>query len=140
MPRRNHLRPAPSQYGEHPDMAHAEDDRGEYEPESMRHGNGWGDRARWAADGMREVPRFVSDRPHTSVMTAFGVGFGLGLVVTLLLTREEKSWFERYAPDAMRDLPDRFEQARQQLASVPCSIRNAGESLASRVPASLKWW
>jgi hypothetical protein len=84
----------------------------------------------------------ISERPHTSVMTAFGVGFGLGLIVTLLLSRnDEESWFERYAPEAIQDLPDRLKHAKHRIASaVPSSIQQAGESLASYVPSSWKRW
>jgi hypothetical protein len=90
---------------------------------------------------MGHVHRIVSERPYASVMTAFGVGFGLGLLVTLLLTREEEGWFERYAPDAFQDLPDRLKHARNRIASsVPSSVQHAGETLASYVPTSWKRW
>jgi hypothetical protein len=74
-------------------------------------------------------------------MTAFGVGFGLGLLVTLLLSRDEEGWFERYAPDAIQDLPDRLRHAKDRIvSSVPGSIQQAGESLASYMPRSWKRW
>jgi hypothetical protein len=87
----------------------------------------------------------VSERPHASVMTAFGVGFGLGLIVTVLLSRrEEQGWFERYAPEAIQDLPDRLRHAKDRIASaasaVPGSIQQAGETLASYVPSSWRRW
>jgi ribosomal protein S17E len=90
---------------------------------------------------MGRVQQFVSDRPQTSLMAAFGVGFGLGLLVTLLLNREQESWFERYAPDALQDLPDRFQHAKHKVASaMPSSFKQVGESLASYVPSSWKRW
>ena len=74
-------------------------------------------------------------------MTAFGVGFGLGLLVTLLLNREEESWFDRYAPDSVHDLPDRLKHAGHKLSdSMSGSFKHAGESLASYVPSSWKRW
>ena len=74
-------------------------------------------------------------------MTAFGVGFGLGLLVTLLLNREEESWFDRYAPDSLHDVPDRLNRAGHKLSdSMSGSFKHAGESLASYVPSSWKRW
>jgi hypothetical protein len=94
---------------------------------------------------MGRVREFVADRPQASLMTAFGVGLGLGLLVTLLLKREEEeSWFERYAPDAIQHLPDRFQQARHKVSeaasAMPGSFKHAGETLASYVPSSWKRW
>jgi hypothetical protein len=86
---------------------------------------------------MGGVRRIVSERPYTSIMAGFGFGFGLGLLVTLLLTQREEGWFERYAPDAIQDLPDRLKHAKHHLASsVPGSLKHAGESLASYMPSS----
>lgn len=102
---------------------------------------------RWGAVG-----QIVLDRPHTSLMAAFGVGFGLGLLVTLLLDREEESWFGRHAPESMRDLPGRFDHARHRLGdslagswdharhrlsdTVSGPLERAGEAIASYVPRS----
>jgi len=84
----------------------------------------------------------VSSRPGTSLATAFGVGFGLGLVVTLLLSRdEEQSWYDRYAPEAMHDLPERFRNVKHRLSdTMSDTFKHAGESLASYVPSSWKRW
>jgi hypothetical protein len=64
--------------------------------------------------------------PYTTVLTGFGLGFGFGLFVTLLLTRREESWFERYAPESVQRLPDR--------------LRQVPERVASYVPDSWKRW
>ena len=136
MPRRNHSRRAHAPYGSYPGIGYAGEygDQSEYE----------GDEGRWAADRMDRARRMVSERPHASVLAAFGVGFGLGLVVTLLLSRAEGTWFERYAPEAIQDLPDRLRHAKDRIASaasaVPGSIQQAGESLASYVPSSWRRW
>jgi hypothetical protein len=128
-------------YGGHPGTGYSEEFGGQQEAAAGRQEGEWDDEGRWEADAMGGVRRIVSERPQTSVMTAFGVGFGLGLVVTLLLSREEESWFGRYAPEAIQDLPDRLRHARDRIASsVPSSIQHAGESLASYVPSSWKRW
>ncbi len=141
MPRRNRSHRAYASYGGQPGAGYAEEFGGQQEPGAGHQEGRWDDEGRWEANEMGDVHRIVSERPHTSVMTAFGVGFGLGLLVTLLLTRQEESWFERYAPDALQDLPDRLKHARHRIASsVPSSIQQAGESLASYVPSSWKRW
>jgi hypothetical protein len=79
--------------------------------------------------------------PYTTVLTGFGIGFGFGLFVTLLLTRREETWFERYAPESIQHWPDRLKQAREAAASyLPGSLKEAQESLASCAPRSWKWW
>jgi hypothetical protein len=141
MPTRNRSHRVHAPYGEQPETGHAEEFGGRREPSDWREERGWDDEGRWEANAMGGVHRFVSDRPHTSVMTAFGVGFGLGLLMTLLLSRDEESWFDRYAPEAIRDLPDRFGHARDRIvSSVPGSIQRAGESLASYMPSSWRRW
>jgi hypothetical protein len=141
MPRRNRSHHVHAPNGGQPGTGYAEEFAGQYEPEAGRQGGRWDDEGRWEADETGHVRRIVSERPHTSVLTAFGLGFGLGLVVTMLLSREEESWFERYAPEAIQDLPDRLKHAKLRIASaVPSSLQQAGESLASYVPSSWKRW
>ena len=132
MARRNHSRRAYAPYG-NPEAGYAEDFGGR--PEYGQHEEG-GWQGRW-----EDVNRMVTDRPHTSLFAAFGVGFGLGLVVTLLLSRQEESWFERYAPEAIQDLPDRLHHARHRLSdSMSGTLKQAGETLASHVPSSWRRW
>jgi len=78
----------------------------------------------------RQVEGTVARHPMSSVLIGFGAGFGLGLVVTILLARPESTWSERHLPDPLRKLPDAF----QDLAD---SLRHLPKSLASQVPASL---
>jgi hypothetical protein len=57
------------------------------------------------------------------------------------MSRHEETWFERYAPDSIQDLPDRLKRAGHKLGdSMSGSLRDAGESLASYVPRSWKPW
>jgi len=78
----------------------------------------------------REVEGTVARNPMSSVMIGFGAGFGLGLVVTILLTRPEPTWSERHLPDSLRNLPDAFQDLADSLRSLP-------KTLASQVPSSL---
>ena len=136
MARRNHSRRLHAPYGNQ-GVGYAEGiagnpgagDEGEFE--------GRGEMGRWGG-----VQDMISERPGTSLMTAFGVGFGLGLLVTVLLSRrEEETWFERYAPDAIQELPDRLKRVGQKVSdSMSGSLRQAGESVASYVPSSWRRW
>ena len=149
MPRRNHSRRVHAPYESYPGIGYAEDFGGRQESEGGYRGEG-------GAMSMRGAYRMISDRPGTSLMTAFGVGFGLGLFVALLLNRNEESWFERYAPDAIQDLPDRLKNAGHKMSdsvtgslkhagqmiseSMPGPLKQAGEAVASYVPSSWRRW
>lgn len=140
MARRNHSRQVYPPYYDDQGLTSARDygDRGEAgRRREGEGGGGWGEAVRWS-----EVESMVSERPGRSLATAFGFGFGLGLLVTLLLNRkDEESWYERYTPDTAHELPDRFRHARHRLSdTMPDSLKQAGESLASYVPSSWKRW
>lgn len=142
MARRNHSRRVHAPYGEHPGIGEAEDSAGRREMDAGRRDGGWYDEAMArAADDMSGFHHMIADRPYTSMLTGFGLGFGFGLLVTLLIARREEGWFERYAPEALQDLPDRLRHAGHHVASaVPGTVRQAGESLASYMPGSWKRW
>ncbi|MDB5353135.1 MAG: hypothetical protein JWN86_4382 [Planctomycetota bacterium] len=53
----------------------------------------------------RQAEGMIARNPTQSVLVGFGVGFGLGvLLTTLLMRREEESWYERYVPDRLRNI------------------------------------
>jgi len=56
----------------------------------------------------RRAEGMVARNPVPSLATSFGIGFGLGMLVTLLLTQREETWAERNIPDSWRNLPDRL--------------------------------
>jgi hypothetical protein len=86
------------------------------------------------------VGGFVARNPYSTVLTSFGIGFGFGLFVTLLISRRESTWFEQYAPQAIQDLPDRLKHLPDQLRHLPDRFRHVPESVASYVPSSWKPW
>jgi len=76
-----------------------------------------GDRVREGYDATREelghryrqAEGMIARHPGQSVLIGFGVGFGVGVLLTLLLSRrEEDSWYDRYMPDSLRNIPDRL--------------------------------
>jgi hypothetical protein len=85
------------------------------------------------SDGREMVDGMVSRYPYSSVLTGFGFGFSFGLVVTLLLTRREPSWVERYVPESLQHLPERFRD-------LPDRLKRLEESVASSLPRSWKPW
>jgi hypothetical protein len=51
-----------------------------------------------------QTGELVRHNPGSSALVTFGVGFGLGLVLTLLLApppRRQQTWFESHMPDWM---------------------------------------
>jgi hypothetical protein len=143
MPTRNHSRGihrpySGEQYGVGRDEGFT--GRGELETGGPERPEGnqetWGEEQRWGAVG-----GMVSRLPYTTVLTGFGIGFGFGLFVTLLLTRREEGWFERYAPESIQDLPDRLRRVPEAMASyVPDRLKQVPEAVASYVPRSWRFW
>jgi len=46
-----------------------------------------------------ETEELVRRNPATSALTTFGVGFGLGLLLTTLLLPKRTNWYDSYMPD-----------------------------------------
>jgi len=133
MATRNHARRDRAPFSEPAERGYS----GDYERRGDD-GNGSREGQRYEDDAgtseeMGRVSEFVARNPHATVLTSFGIGFGFGLFVTLLISRREASWFERYAPAAIHDLPDRLKHLPDRLKQVP-------ESLASYVPSAWKSW
>jgi len=79
----------------------------------------------------RMAERTMAENPAPSLLIGFGVGFGLGLVLTTLLSREEETWSDwgqRHARDTMRHARDTMHQARD---SARDSARHMPEMLQS---------
>jgi ElaB/YqjD/DUF883 family membrane-anchored ribosome-binding protein len=53
----------------------------------------------------RQTEDLVRENPATSTLVTFGVGFGLGLMLTMLLSPPPRrsSWYDRYSPDRLKD-------------------------------------
>jgi hypothetical protein len=71
----------------------------------------------------RRAEGVVARNPTSSVLMGFGLGFGLGFALTVLLTREEESWADRYMPDSLRNLPDSLQRMRKRM---PNSMQEMG--------------
>jgi len=113
-----------------------------------------GDRLREGYDATREemARRYrraegtIARNPAPSLLISFGVGFGVGLIVTSLLGRREETWADRYLPDSLRKMPDTLRDSAQSLRdsaqsvrdSAPDALHHLADAVASRVSSVLR--
>jgi hypothetical protein len=71
--------------------------------------------------GYRQAEGTIARNPGPSLLLSFGVGFGLGLVLCSMFTREE-TWAEKYLPESLQDLPDRYNSLVSSLRSLPQAV------------------
>jgi ElaB/YqjD/DUF883 family membrane-anchored ribosome-binding protein len=76
-----------------------------------------------AVHGYRQAEEMVSSYPAPSLLIGFGVGFGLGLVLCSMFTREE-TWAEKYLPESLQDVPDRYHSLVSSLRSLPKTVHD----------------
>jgi len=81
----------------------------------------------------RRTEGMVARNPTPSVLIGFGIGFGLGLVVTTMLA-ERETWAEKHVPDRLRKLPDSMQDTLEQLAD---SVRNLPDAITRHLPSTL---
>lgn len=74
--------------------------------------------------GYRQAEGAIARNPAPSVLIGFGIGVGLGILLTTLVAQREESWYDRYVPDSLRNLHDSF-------AHLP-------EAISRRLPDSLR--
>ena len=80
--------------------------------------------------GVRGARGMVSRNPIPSVLVGFGLGLGVGVLLTTLLNQRESHWYDDYVPDRMRHVPDSLRQ-------VGNSMRDIAERLRQHVPESV---
>lgn len=82
------------------------------------------DSARETANhGYRQAEGHIARNPGPSVLVGFGVGFGLGLVLCSMFTREE-TWAEKYLPESLQDVPDQYKGLVASLKSLPKAVHD----------------
>jgi ElaB/YqjD/DUF883 family membrane-anchored ribosome-binding protein len=98
-----------------------------------------GERAREGLDSAREAAAhqyrraegMIARNPGTSVLTSFGLGVGVGLVLGMLLTPRERSWYDRYVDEPMGDWGDRIGELADRVAS---RLRQVPDAIRDRMP------
>ena len=96
--------------------------------------DGYGSAREGAVHGYRQAEGTVARNPTSSVLIGFGVGFGLGLVLTSLFAQPEETWAEKYLPEALQDVPDRYKSLIASLKDVPDSVkRNLPRSVSKHL-------
>jgi ElaB/YqjD/DUF883 family membrane-anchored ribosome-binding protein len=81
----------------------------------------------------RRAEGMVARHPTSSVFVSFGIGFGVGLVITAMLG-ERETWAERNLPKRLRQLPDSLQDSLEQLSE---SVRNLPDAIRRCLPAGL---
>jgi len=81
----------------------------------------------------RRAEGMMARNPMPSVLIGFGIGFGIGLVVTTMLG-ERETWAERHVPGRLRKLPDALQDSLAQLAD---SVRNLPDAITRHLPATM---
>ena len=108
-----------------------------------------------ALHGYRKAEGTVARNPGQSLLITFGIGFGVGFLLTQLFKGEEETWSERNIKKPLRDL-DLEGSLRKAYKAAPGQLREAGkqasehastlaehaqslaESIASHLPKSVR--
>lgn len=69
-----------------------------------------------AARRYRRAEGMMARNPAPTVLIGFGIGFGLGLIVTTMLARPEETWAERHIPDRLRHAPEALQHLAEAVA------------------------
>ncbi len=75
-----------------------------------------------AVYGYRKAEGTIARNPAPSVLIGLGVGFGLGLVLCSLFTQREETWAEKYLPESLQDVPDRYRSLVASLKTLPRTV------------------
>ncbi len=85
----------------------------------------------------RQAEGMIARNPGQSVLIGFGVGLGLGVLLSALVSRrEESSWYDQYVPDSLRGLPKSMSNLSipDSLRDLPERFRSGAESIARHIP------
>ena len=78
-----------------------------------------------AAVGYRQAEGLAARNPGPSLLVGFGVGFGLGLVLCAVFASErEETWSEKYLPESLQDVPDRYKSLVSSLKTLPRQVHD----------------
>ena len=81
----------------------------------------------------RRAEGMMARNPGTSVLLGFGLGVGAGLLLTALFAREEETWYDRYLPERLRDVPERLGSMKSHVRDLPSRLRDLPEHVLDRL-------
>ena len=84
---------------------------------------GYGQAKEGALHGYRQAEGAIARNPAPSILIGFGVGLGLGMVLASMFTREE-TWAEKYLPESLQDVPDRYKSLVSSLKTLPKAVHD----------------
>lgn len=97
-----------------------------------------------AVQGYRQAEGAIARNPVPALLISFGVGFGLGIVLTSLLGAKEETWQDKYLPDSVKgladrfkDVPDRLKEVPDQYSSLVDSLKGLPKSVLAQLPKGL---
>ena len=74
----------------------------------------------------------MARNPAPSLLLGFGVGFGLGLVLCSMFAEKEETWADKYLPESLQDVPDRYKSLVSSLKSLPKQVHDYLPSSVSK--------
>ena len=77
-----------------------------------------------ALHGYRQAEGLAVRNPGPSLLMGFGLGFGLGLVLCSLFATKEETWAEKYLPESLQDMPDRYRSLVSSLRGLPKQVHD----------------
>jgi ElaB/YqjD/DUF883 family membrane-anchored ribosome-binding protein len=115
-------------------------DAGQYASESLagvghRAKEDFDDARRSAARGYEQARDVVSHNPMPSVLVGFGLGFGVGMLLTVILNQREETWYDRYVPNRLRGLPNSLRHLGDSMREIPDHLRHLPEAVAKYMPS-----
>jgi ElaB/YqjD/DUF883 family membrane-anchored ribosome-binding protein len=83
----------------------------------------------------RRTEGMIARNPGTSVLLGFGLGVGAGLLLTALFAREEETWYDRYVPERLRDVPERLGKLKikEHAYDLSSRLRDLPEQVLDRI-------
>jgi hypothetical protein len=88
-----------------------------------------------AAEAYGRARGAMSAHPTSSVLLGFGLGFGVGLLLTEVLRKREDTWYARYVPDRMRHMPESLRQIGDSIRHIPDQLAHLPEAVARYAPS-----
>jgi ElaB/YqjD/DUF883 family membrane-anchored ribosome-binding protein len=95
----------------------------------------YGEARESAVHGYEQARDVVGRHPMSSVFVGFGLGFGVGMLLTVILNQREDTWYDRYVPNRLRGFPDSLRHLGDAMRDIPDHLRHLPEAVAKYMPS-----